>query len=207
MGSFLSLMYGFLPPQESPPAEVCRIHEGEETVLVEGLREVEVGSSQDLLQVYKRGSANRHAGTRQSNFLKPEKWLCLTWMPFHLTRVSVSISHKGLSKGELASKSHAIFNIVAISTNLQEESDGEAQGLRLSEFPWLSPRDLCACVHPIEPQTRRLEWLNIKKRRPKAVGVCSWILLSWGDRFRNPHSRCFDHTGSLCYQIHAVLLF
>ncbi|XP_061084689.1 kinesin-related protein 3 [Conger conger] len=75
---------------ESPPAEVCRIHEGEEMVFLEGLKEVEVGSSQDLLHLYKRGSANRHAG---------------------------------VSKGEFASKSHTIFNIVAISTNLREESD------------------------------------------------------------------------------------
>ncbi|KAG5831092.1 hypothetical protein ANANG_G00300190 [Anguilla anguilla] len=47
---------------ESPPAEVSRIHEGEEMVFVEGLKEVEVGSAQDLLQLYRRGAANRHSG-------------------------------------------------------------------------------------------------------------------------------------------------
>ncbi|KAJ8402674.1 hypothetical protein AAFF_G00363460 [Aldrovandia affinis] len=77
---------------ESQPAEVCRIHEGEETVFMEGLKEVEVSSAQALLQLYKRGAANRHAG---------------------------------VSKGDFASKSHTIFNIIAINTNLLEENDAQ----------------------------------------------------------------------------------
>ncbi|XP_036403065.1 kinesin heavy chain [Megalops cyprinoides] len=77
---------------ESQPAEVCRIHEGEEVAFVEGLKEVEVSSSQALLQLYRRGAANRHTG---------------------------------VSKGEFASRSHAIFTITAISMSPQEHS---AQG-------------------------------------------------------------------------------
>ncbi|KAJ8360079.1 hypothetical protein SKAU_G00166040 [Synaphobranchus kaupii] len=86
---------------ESPPAEVCRIHEGEEMVFVEGLKEVEVGSSQDLLQLYRRGSANRHAG---------------------------------VSKGEFASKSHTIFNIIALSKKLQEESNAQDEQVTVSKL-------------------------------------------------------------------------
>ncbi|KAI1894757.1 hypothetical protein AGOR_G00119030 [Albula goreensis] len=80
---------------ENQPAEVCRIHEGEDMVFLEGLKEVEVGSTQALLQLYKRGAANRHAG---------------------------------VSKGEFASKSHAIFNIILINSDLQE-GDSAQEGI------------------------------------------------------------------------------
>ncbi|XP_069036034.1 kinesin-like protein KIF3C isoform X2 [Lepisosteus oculatus] len=72
---------------DGQPAEVCRIHESEETVFLEGLTEVEVTSAQSLLQLYRRGTANRHTG---------------------------------VLKGEFASKSHTIFNIIVINTPVNE---------------------------------------------------------------------------------------
>ncbi|XP_041108942.1 kinesin-like protein KIF3C isoform X2 [Polyodon spathula] len=75
-------MYDLL---DSQPQEVSRIHESEESVFLEGLTEVEVASAEALLQLYRRGTANRNAG---------------------------------VSKGEFASKSHIIFNIIIINTNL-----------------------------------------------------------------------------------------
>ncbi|XP_066552872.1 kinesin-like protein KIF3C [Amia ocellicauda] len=86
---------------DSQPAEVCRIHESEETVFLEGLREVEVTSAQALLQLYRRGMANRHTG---------------------------------VSKGEFASKSHTIFNIIVISTQFpgNDAQDGILTASRLT---------------------------------------------------------------------------
>ncbi|XP_033874209.3 uncharacterized protein si:ch211-63b16.4 isoform X1 [Acipenser ruthenus] len=81
-------MYDLL---DSQPQEVSRIHESEESVFLEGLTEVEVASAEALLQLYRRGTANRNAG---------------------------------VSKGEFASKSHIIFNIIIVNTNL---TDSEAQ--------------------------------------------------------------------------------
>ncbi|XP_037397851.1 kinesin heavy chain [Pygocentrus nattereri] len=71
-------IYDLLEPQVS---EVCRIHDTEEAVLLEGLREVEVSSAQELLQMYRRGTAHRNAG---------------------------------VSKGDFASKSHMVLNIIVI---------------------------------------------------------------------------------------------
>lgn len=51
-----------LPLQESQSAEVCRIREGGGAVLLEGLTEVEVGSPQGVLQLYRRGAGNRQSG-------------------------------------------------------------------------------------------------------------------------------------------------
>ncbi|XP_072546224.1 uncharacterized protein [Salminus brasiliensis] len=73
-------IYDLLEPQVS---EVCRIHDTEEAVLLEGLREVEVSSAQELLQVYRSGTAHRNAG---------------------------------VSKGDFASKSHMVFNVMVINT-------------------------------------------------------------------------------------------
>ncbi|KAL4641430.1 kinesin-like protein K39 isoform X1 [Arapaima gigas] len=67
---------------ESHPAEVCRIHEGDDCLLLEGLKEVEVDSAQSLVQLYQRGAINRHSG---------------------------------VSRGEFASRSHLIFNILVVN--------------------------------------------------------------------------------------------
>ncbi|XP_036449589.1 kinesin heavy chain [Colossoma macropomum] len=72
-------IYDLLEPHVS---EVCRIHDTEEAVLLEGLREVEVSSAEELLQVFRRGTAHRNAG---------------------------------VSKGDFASKSHMVFNIIVIN--------------------------------------------------------------------------------------------
>ncbi|XP_049320102.1 uncharacterized protein si:ch211-63b16.4 [Astyanax mexicanus] len=80
-------IYDLLEPQVS---EVCRIHDTEEAVLLEGLREVEVSSSQELLHVYYSGTAHRNTG---------------------------------VSKGDFASKSHMVFNIMI--TNTKDQSDNE----------------------------------------------------------------------------------
>lgn len=47
-------------------SEVCRIHDTEEVVLLEGLRELEVGSAQELMDVYHSGIAHRNTGERTS---------------------------------------------------------------------------------------------------------------------------------------------
>ncbi|RXM28931.1 Kinesin heavy chain [Acipenser ruthenus] len=47
--------------RDSQPQEVSRIHESEESVFLEGLTEVEVASAEALLQLYRRGTANRNA--------------------------------------------------------------------------------------------------------------------------------------------------
>lgn len=45
-------------------SEVCRIHDTEEVVLLEGLRELEVGSAQELMDVYHSGITHRNTGER-----------------------------------------------------------------------------------------------------------------------------------------------
>ncbi|KAF5896645.1 kinesin heavy chain-like isoform X1, partial [Clarias magur] len=80
-------IYDLLEPQAS---EVCRIHDTEEAVLLEGLRDLEVGSAQELMDVYHSGISHRNTG---------------------------------VSKGEFASKSHMVFNIMVI--NMRGSSDKE----------------------------------------------------------------------------------
>ncbi|XP_053488647.1 kinesin heavy chain isoform X4 [Ictalurus furcatus] len=80
-------IYDLLEPQVS---EVCRIHDTEEVVLLEGLRELEVGSAQELMDVYHSGIAHRNTG---------------------------------VSKGDFASKSHMVLNIMVI--NMRGKSDKE----------------------------------------------------------------------------------
>ncbi|XP_066507565.1 kinesin-like protein KIF3C [Hoplias malabaricus] len=53
---------------EAKFSEVCRIHDMEEVVLLEGLREVEVKSVQQLLQVYRHGTTHRNAGASKGDF-------------------------------------------------------------------------------------------------------------------------------------------
>ncbi|XP_028846039.1 kinesin-like protein KIF3B [Denticeps clupeoides] len=53
---------------DNQPTEVTRIHDGEEAVVLEGLKEVEVNSLQDLIQLYRRGAANRQAGVTRGEF-------------------------------------------------------------------------------------------------------------------------------------------
>ncbi|XP_072565631.1 uncharacterized protein [Paramormyrops kingsleyae] len=53
---------------ESQSAEVCRIREGGGSVLLEGLTEVEVGSPQGVLQLYRRGAGNRQSGASRGEF-------------------------------------------------------------------------------------------------------------------------------------------
>ncbi|KAL2083174.1 hypothetical protein ACEWY4_020947 [Coilia grayii] len=53
---------------DNQPSEVTRIHEGEDTVVLEGLKEVEISSPQALLQVYRRGATNRQAGASKGEF-------------------------------------------------------------------------------------------------------------------------------------------
>ncbi|XP_048865390.1 uncharacterized protein si:ch211-63b16.4 [Brienomyrus brachyistius] len=53
---------------ESQSAEVCRIREGGGAVLLEGLTEVEVGSPQGVLQLYRRGAGNRQSGASRGEF-------------------------------------------------------------------------------------------------------------------------------------------
>lgn len=43
-------------------SEVCRIHDTEEVVLLEGLRELEVCSAQELMDVYHTGLSHRNTG-------------------------------------------------------------------------------------------------------------------------------------------------
>ncbi|MCI4382366.1 hypothetical protein PGIGA_G00014060 [Pangasianodon gigas] len=78
-------IYDLLEPQVS---EVCRIHDTEEVVLLEGLRELEVGSAQELMDVYHSGITHRNTG---------------------------------VSKGDFASKSHMVLNIMVI--NMRSKSD------------------------------------------------------------------------------------
>ncbi|XP_053093716.1 uncharacterized protein si:ch211-63b16.4 isoform X3 [Pangasianodon hypophthalmus] len=78
-------IYDLLEPQVS---EVCRIHDTEEVVLLEGLRELEVGSAQELMDVYNSGITHRNTG---------------------------------ISKGDFASKSHMVLNIMVI--NMRSKSD------------------------------------------------------------------------------------
>ncbi|XP_058255809.1 uncharacterized protein si:ch211-63b16.4 isoform X2 [Hemibagrus wyckioides] len=80
-------IYDLLEPQVS---EVCRIHDTEEVVLLEGLRELEVGSAQELMDVYHSGITHRNTGA---------------------------------SKGDFASKSHMMFNIMVL--NMRGKSDKE----------------------------------------------------------------------------------
>ncbi|KAI5622820.1 kinesin-like protein KIN-10C [Silurus asotus] len=80
-------IYDLLEPQVS---EVCRFHDTEEAVLLEGLRELEVGSAQELLDVYNSGIAHRNAG---------------------------------VSRGDFASKSHMVLNIMVI--NMRGKLDKE----------------------------------------------------------------------------------
>ncbi|KAI4875572.1 hypothetical protein NFI96_020786, partial [Prochilodus magdalenae] len=92
-------IYDLLEPQVS---EVCRIHDTEEAVLLEGLREVEVSSAQEMLQVYRRGTTHRNTG---------------------------------VSKGDFASKSHMVFNIIVINVKGQSnEGLFTASKLTLSIF-------------------------------------------------------------------------
>ncbi|KAF4084364.1 hypothetical protein AMELA_G00128050 [Ameiurus melas] len=80
-------IYDLLEPQVR---EVCRIHDTEEVVLLEGLREREVSSAQELMDVYNSGIAHRNTG---------------------------------VSKGDFASKSHMVLNIMVI--NMRGKSDKE----------------------------------------------------------------------------------
>lgn len=52
-------------------SEVCRIHDTEEVVLLEGLRELEVGSAQELMDVYHSGITHRNTGERTSLYREP----------------------------------------------------------------------------------------------------------------------------------------
>lgn len=45
-------------------SEVCRIHDTEEMVLLDGLRELEVSSAQELMDVYHSGITHKNAGER-----------------------------------------------------------------------------------------------------------------------------------------------
>ncbi|XP_076834819.1 uncharacterized protein LOC143480842 isoform X2 [Brachyhypopomus gauderio] len=64
---------------ESQVSEVCRIHDTEETVFLDGLREVEVSSAQDLLRVYRRGAAHRNTGVSKGDFAsKSHMVFCVT---------------------------------------------------------------------------------------------------------------------------------
>ncbi|XP_034148252.1 kinesin-like protein KIN-12E [Esox lucius] len=86
---FNEKIYDLLESQQ--PAELCHLHDVEESVVLDGLREVEVGSSQGLLQLYRTGAANRRT--------------------------------VGISKGELSSMSHVIFNIVLV--HLKSQGNGK----------------------------------------------------------------------------------
>ncbi|KAK2843745.1 hypothetical protein Q7C36_011960 [Tachysurus vachellii] len=81
-------IYDLLEPQVS---EVCRIHDTEEVVLLEGLRELEVGSTQELMDMYHSGITHRNTG---------------------------------VSKGDFASKSHMVFNIMVIKTRGKSDKEG-----------------------------------------------------------------------------------
>ncbi|KAK3538276.1 hypothetical protein QTP70_034437 [Hemibagrus guttatus] len=98
-------IYDLLEPQVS---EVCRIHDTEEVVLLEGLRELEVGSAQELMDVYHSGITHRNTGGRTSLYRESIRgeWIQLT---------------TGVSKGDFASKSHMVFNIMVL--NMRGKSD------------------------------------------------------------------------------------
>ncbi|KAK3562975.1 hypothetical protein QTP86_012702 [Hemibagrus guttatus] len=100
-------IYDLLEPQVS---EVCRIHDTEEVVLLEGLRELEVGSAQELMDVYHSGITHRNTGGRTSLYRESIRgeWIQLT---------------TGVSKGDFASKSHMVFNIMVL--NMRGKSDKE----------------------------------------------------------------------------------
>ncbi|KAL6478400.1 hypothetical protein MHYP_G00142350 [Metynnis hypsauchen] len=105
-------IYDLLEPQVS---ELCRIHDTEEAVLLEGLREVEVSSAQELLQMYRRGTAHRNAG---------------------------------VSKGDFASKSHMVFNIIVINTRGQfKEGRLTASKLTLAVLHNSAVQDLRRSFH------------------------------------------------------------
>ncbi|XP_062375171.1 kinesin heavy chain [Sardina pilchardus] len=84
---------------DSQPSEVSRIHEGEDAVVLEGLKEVEVDSPHALLQAYRRGAANRQAGT---------------------------------SKGEFATRSHSIFNIMVVNAKASLAQGGGLTASKLT---------------------------------------------------------------------------
>ncbi|XP_046712541.1 kinesin-like protein KIN-10C isoform X2 [Silurus meridionalis] len=89
-------IYDLLEPQVS---EVCRFHDTEEAVLLEGLRELEVGSAQELLDVYNSGIAHRNAG---------------------------------VSRGDFASKSHMVLNIMVINMRGKLDKEGVLTASKLT---------------------------------------------------------------------------
>ncbi|XP_053365611.1 kinesin-II 95 kDa subunit isoform X3 [Clarias gariepinus] len=84
---------------ESQASEVCRIHDTEEAVLLEGLRDLEVGSAQELMDVYHSGISHRNTG---------------------------------VSKGDFASKSHMVFNIMVINMRGRSDKEGVLTASKLT---------------------------------------------------------------------------
>ncbi|KAK1793702.1 hypothetical protein P4O66_011462, partial [Electrophorus voltai] len=99
---------------ESQASEVCRIHDTEEMVLLDGLREVEVSSAQELLRVYCRGTAHRNAGVSKGDFASKS----------HMV-FSVTVIHtRGHSDNE------GVFIASKLTLILQVQLNATAPGIR-----------------------------------------------------------------------------
>ncbi|XP_062863951.1 kinesin-like protein KIF3C [Trichomycterus rosablanca] len=124
---------------ESQVSELCRIHDTEEAVLLEGLQEMEVDSAQGLMEVYRIGTTHRNTGVFKGDFA------CRSHMVFNIVVINMraqSYKEGGLMASkltlvDLASSSKSAYQSPAVldmmrTLHMASENPQEAKSLKRS---------------------------------------------------------------------------